>query len=143
MAASSHILRFVHRNYRQSCRLSSQVECRFWLYGQRSQVCFQKNVPALFQSRHFHESGSRGSRNGSQQSSGSGSKSKGFRGYLRSLKWYPIPLAVGFAYISYQQYGHIRRREDRRVAAVQDPADLLLPDWTEERGQEDGSCTGT
>ncbi|XP_066290998.1 phosphatidylserine decarboxylase proenzyme, mitochondrial-like isoform X1 [Branchiostoma lanceolatum] len=126
MAASSQILRFmyrgIHSNYRQNA-----VECRFWLYRQRSQFHFKQNVPALFQSRHFHESGSRSSRNGSQES---GSRSKGFRGYLRSLKWYPIPLAVGFAYISYQQYGHIRRREDRRVAAVQDPTDLLLPDWT-------------
>ncbi|XP_078599811.1 phosphatidylserine decarboxylase proenzyme, mitochondrial-like isoform X1 [Branchiostoma floridae x Branchiostoma japonicum] len=131
MAASSQILRVmyrgIHSNYRQSCRFSSQVECRFWLYRQQSQFHFQQNVPALLQYRHFHDSGPKGSRNGSQQS---GSRSKGFRGYLRSLKWYPIPLAVGFAYISYQQYGHIRKREDRRVAAVQDPTDLLLPDWT-------------
>lgn len=34
--------------------------------------------------------------------------------YLRSLKWTPIPLGLGFALITYQHYRHVRNREIRK-----------------------------
>ncbi|XP_014663629.1 PREDICTED: phosphatidylserine decarboxylase proenzyme-like [Priapulus caudatus] len=45
--------------------------------------------------------------------------------YLRSLKWVPIPMGVGFAYICYQQFGHIRKREKRVLGESID----LARDW--------------
>ncbi|XP_037093018.1 phosphatidylserine decarboxylase proenzyme, mitochondrial-like [Pollicipes pollicipes] len=36
--------------------------------------------------------------------------------YLRSLRWTPIPLGVGFALIAYQQYRHVLVRERKRTA---------------------------
>ena len=46
------------------------------------------------------------------------------------LKWIPIPVTVGFAYIGYQQYRHIRKREERKLNTVSDPEELLANDWT-------------
>ena len=52
-----------------------------------------------------------------------------FLSYLKRLRWVPIPLGVGFAYISYQQYGHVREREERKVKSVNSAQDLLAKDW--------------
>jgi len=41
--------------------------------------------------------------------------------YLRSLKWTPIPLSLGFTLIAYQQYRHVRRRESRKGGECSDP----------------------
>ncbi|XP_022086416.1 phosphatidylserine decarboxylase proenzyme, mitochondrial-like isoform X3 [Acanthaster planci] len=54
---------------------------------------------------------------------------KGFVNYGRNLKWVPIPLGVGFAYICYQQYGHIKKRERRRELSSNDIADRLATQW--------------
>ncbi|XP_071945285.1 phosphatidylserine decarboxylase proenzyme, mitochondrial-like [Antedon mediterranea] len=51
------------------------------------------------------------------------------RNYLRNLKWFPIPLSVGFGYICYQQYFHIKKRELRHVYEAEIPEDLLLKNW--------------
>ncbi|XP_018014799.1 phosphatidylserine decarboxylase proenzyme, mitochondrial isoform X2 [Hyalella azteca] len=40
-----------------------------------------------------------------------------FTRYLRSLKWTPLPLGVGFAVIAATQYRHTRKREEQRLAA--------------------------
>ncbi|KAF2355369.1 Phosphatidylserine decarboxylase eukaryotic type 1 [Trinorchestia longiramus] len=40
-----------------------------------------------------------------------------FTRYMRSLKWTPLPLGVGFAIIATTQYRHTRKREERRLAA--------------------------
>ena len=48
--------------------------------------------------------------------------------YLGSLKWVPIPVSVGFAYIAYQQYGHVVKRE-RRLLNENEPANLVAKDW--------------
>ena len=39
-------------------------------------------------------------------------------------------MTVGFAYIGYQQYRHIRKREERKLNTVSDPEELLANDWT-------------
>ena len=52
-----------------------------------------------------------------------------FVNYLRSLKWVPIPLGVGFAYIGYQQLGHVVKREEQRVSQSRDPEELVANDW--------------
>lgn len=49
--------------------------------------------------------------------------------YLRTLRWVPIPLGVGFAYISYQQYGHVVKREEKKIQQTSDPEELLASDW--------------
>jgi len=36
-------------------------------------------------------------------------------------KWTPLPLGVGFAYIAYQQYGHVKEREERHLGVVREP----------------------
>ncbi|XP_072035049.1 phosphatidylserine decarboxylase proenzyme, mitochondrial-like isoform X2 [Amphiura filiformis] len=65
----------------------------------------------------------------SSSSSGNASWSSrfvsGLENYSRSLKWVPIPLSVGFAYICYQQYGHIKKRERRKALGVASPEDYL------------------
>ncbi|XP_035209198.1 phosphatidylserine decarboxylase proenzyme, mitochondrial-like isoform X2 [Stegodyphus dumicola] len=45
--------------------------------------------------------------------------------YFRTLKWTPIPLGVGFAYIAYQQFRHVKKRESSKIATASDPSDLL------------------
>ena len=49
--------------------------------------------------------------------------------YVQSLKWVPIPVGVGFAYIGYQQYGHIKEREQRFMQSAEHPEDILAKDW--------------
>ena len=53
----------------------------------------------------------------------------GLENYRRSLKWVPIPLSVGFAYICYQQYGHIKKREQRKTLGISKPEDYLASQW--------------
>ena len=50
--------------------------------------------------------------------------------YFGRLKWIPIPVTVGFAYIGCQQYRHIRKREERKLKTVSDPEEFLADDWT-------------
>ena len=52
-----------------------------------------------------------------------------FFAYLQSLKWVPIPLGVGFAYIGYQQYGHVVKREERKMSMSTNPEELVAHDW--------------
>lgn len=66
---------------------------------------------------------------GSQNSSRTQFVGAGFVGYLRNLKWVPIPLGVGFAYISYQQYRHIKKREQRKILGAKSIEDTLAKDW--------------
>ena len=49
--------------------------------------------------------------------------------YFSRLKWVPIPLGVGFAYVSYQQYGHVVKREEMKLANSTDPEDIIVNDW--------------
>lgn len=35
-------------------------------------------------------------------------------------KWTPLPIAVGFAYVAYQQYGHVREREEGKLGVVRE-----------------------
>jgi hypothetical protein len=49
--------------------------------------------------------------------------------YLRALKWVPIPLGVGFAYIGYQQFGHIRKREQQIIQNAENPEDIVASEW--------------
>lgn len=37
------------------------------------------------------------------------------RSYLGTLRWFSIPASVGFAYICYQQFWHVKEREERRL----------------------------
>nr|XP_054768520.1 uncharacterized protein LOC129276104 [Lytechinus pictus] len=62
-------------------------------------------------------------------SSNTGPSSSGVAGYWRSLKWVPIPFSVGFAYICYQQYGHIKKRENRHIRGSQSIEDSLAKEW--------------
>ncbi|CAH3151336.1 unnamed protein product [Pocillopora meandrina] len=39
------------------------------------------------------------------------------RNYMRTLRWFSIPASVGFAYVCYQQFWHIREREKRKLHA--------------------------
>lgn len=55
--------------------------------------------------------------------------STSFIQYCKRLKWVPIPLGVGFAYIGYQQYRHIRERELSIIQRSQSPEELLAKDW--------------
>ncbi len=48
--------------------------------------------------------------------------------YWKRLKWVPIPVGVGFAYIGYQQYGHVKKREELKLKESE-PEDLLANDW--------------
>lgn len=43
--------------------------------------------------------------------------------YVRGLQWIPIPLGVGFAYLAYQQFCHINKREHEKLA--KNPQDCL------------------
>ncbi|KAG1669952.1 Phosphatidylserine decarboxylase proenzyme, mitochondrial [Nymphon striatum] len=38
-----------------------------------------------------------------------------FHRYLKELKWTPIPLALGFAYISYQHFTDVRKKELKKI----------------------------
>ncbi|XP_030847302.1 phosphatidylserine decarboxylase proenzyme, mitochondrial isoform X2 [Strongylocentrotus purpuratus] len=66
---------------------------------------------------------------GSRSSSSRNPSSGGLGGYWRSLKWVPIPFSVGFAYICYQQYGHIKKRENRHIRGSQSIEDSLAKEW--------------
>ena len=35
-------------------------------------------------------------------------------------KWTPLPVGVGFAYIAYQQYGHVREREENKLGVIRE-----------------------
>ena len=59
----------------------------------------------------------------------SDSSTNPFVSYIQSLKWVPIPIGVGFAYIGYQQYGHIRHREQQFIQNAEHPEDILAKDW--------------
>lgn len=48
--------------------------------------------------------------------------------YLRSLKWFHIPVGVGLSYLCYQQFRHTREREQRKLI-TKDPAELVAKDW--------------
>lgn len=37
------------------------------------------------------------------------------RSYLGTLRWFSIPASVGFAYVCYQQFWHIKEREKRKL----------------------------
>lgn len=37
------------------------------------------------------------------------------RSYLGTLRWFSIPASVGFAYVCYQQFWHIKEREERKL----------------------------
>ena len=49
--------------------------------------------------------------------------------YLRSLKWVPIPLGVGFCYIAYQQLGHVVEREERLMRNASSLEEVAAKDW--------------
>ncbi|XP_071848651.1 phosphatidylserine decarboxylase proenzyme, mitochondrial-like isoform X2 [Apostichopus japonicus] len=53
----------------------------------------------------------------------------GIIGYVQNLKWVPIPLGIGFAYICYQQYGHIKKREQRMIQGASSVEETLAKDW--------------
>ena len=46
------------------------------------------------------------------------------RSYLGTLRWFSIPASVGFAYICYQQFWHVKEREERRLKSGQ-----LVAQW--------------
>ena len=50
-------------------------------------------------------------------------------GYLRSLRWTPIPLGVGFALIAYQQYRHVLVRERKRTAEGELDGPVIARPW--------------
>lgn len=50
-----------------------------------------------------------------------------FTRFVRSLKWTPLPVGVGFAVLAATQYRHIRRREvSQSVCLSQFKFDLLV-----------------
>jgi len=49
--------------------------------------------------------------------------------YLRRLRWYNLPVAVGFAYISYQAYGHIVKREEQGLRTHVNPEEPTANSW--------------
>lgn len=51
-----------------------------------------------------------------------------FQQYWASLKWFSIPASVGFAFICYQQFWHIRRREYRNIHSS-DSSHRLAEGW--------------
>ncbi|XP_015909243.1 phosphatidylserine decarboxylase proenzyme, mitochondrial isoform X2 [Parasteatoda tepidariorum] len=48
--------------------------------------------------------------------------------YIRTLKWTPIPLGLGFAFIAYQQFRHVKKRETAKILSSPHPSDLLASD---------------
>lgn len=48
--------------------------------------------------------------------------------YWASLKWFSIPASVGFAFICYQQFWHVRRREYRNIHSTES-SDLVANKW--------------
>ncbi|GAB6030041.1 hypothetical protein CHUAL_005725 [Chamberlinius hualienensis] len=52
-----------------------------------------------------------------------------FVGYLRALKWTPIPIGMGFALIAYQHYRHVRRREQCKHSTEDDLSPILASDF--------------
>ncbi|CAH1801416.1 unnamed protein product [Owenia fusiformis] len=64
------------------------------------------------------------------QSTGTNSaQSNPFLRYVRTLKWVWIPTGVGLAYISYQQLGHIIKREKRKINQAEEPSAIVAKDW--------------
>ena len=55
------------------------------------------------------------------------------RSYLGTLRWFSIPASVGFAYVCYQQFWHIKEREERKLKAGEsvEPSQwqVRLRDW--------------
>ena len=49
--------------------------------------------------------------------------------YLRTLRWVPIPVGVGFAYIGYQQFGHVVEREERKIRNATSVEEVAAKDW--------------
>ncbi|XP_072164096.1 phosphatidylserine decarboxylase proenzyme, mitochondrial-like isoform X1 [Diadema setosum] len=103
------------------------------LGGAKRGRVFQSNQCLVCCSRSFHGSGrfsffSSSSTSNSHHSS-SASSSRGLLGYWRSLRWVPIPLSVGFAYICYQQYGHIKKREERHIRGAKSVDESLAKEW--------------
>jgi len=43
------------------------------------------------------------------------------QGSVKWKKWTPLPVAVGFAYIAYQQYGHVKEREEGKLGVIREP----------------------
>ena len=41
----------------------------------------------------------------------------------------PIPVGVGFAYLSYQQYNHVVERESDLIRTAKSPEDIAAKDW--------------
>ncbi|XP_020910438.1 phosphatidylserine decarboxylase proenzyme, mitochondrial isoform X2 [Exaiptasia diaphana] len=58
----------------------------------------------------------------------SGRFTHGFKRYWASLKWFSIPASLGFAYICFQQYGHIKKREKNKISHS-NPEELLAKNW--------------
>lgn len=42
------------------------------------------------------------------------------QGSVKWKRWTPLPVGVGFAYIAYQQYGHVRERESSKLGVVKE-----------------------
>ncbi|KAF0312874.1 Phosphatidylserine decarboxylase proenzyme, mitochondrial [Amphibalanus amphitrite] len=70
---------------------------------------------------------------GSGSGSGGGQReqrwSARWANYVRSLRWTPIPLGVGFALIAYQQYRHVLVRERKRTAEGQIDGPVIARPW--------------
>lgn len=49
--------------------------------------------------------------------------------YVYFLRWAAIPLAVGFAYIGYQEFGHILKREKKEIHMITTQDDLVTKKW--------------
>ncbi|XP_055932397.1 phosphatidylserine decarboxylase proenzyme, mitochondrial-like isoform X1 [Argiope bruennichi] len=52
-----------------------------------------------------------------------------FLRYIRTLKWTPIPLGLGFALLAYQQFRHVKKREAAKLASTTNPSELLATDF--------------
>jgi len=46
------------------------------------------------------------------------------QGSVKWKRWTPLPVGVGFAYIAYQQYGHVREREEIKLGVVRETKPL-------------------
>ncbi|GFS71907.1 phosphatidylserine decarboxylase proenzyme, mitochondrial [Nephila pilipes] len=53
-----------------------------------------------------------------------------FLRYIRTLKWTPIPLGLGFAFIAFQQFRHVKKREIVKIASTKNPNELLASDFS-------------
>ena len=85
------------------------------------------------------ESGGGGGGQG-QQSGGGGQReqrwSSRWSAYLKSLRWTPIPLGVGFALIAYQQYRRVLVRERKRSAEGEFDGPVIAKPWEVRRRAE-------